>query len=311
MPTSADDEHDFQYPLVHNGMDYLLDAVHLLREHPDERALKYAVLHLQAAVEVLLKVPLVQEDWRLVIALPKDCEEERYRRGDFTSVSVWKAIPLLNTHLGIRLPDSAKASLDRLADHRNKLQHFGMTGSSTAIESRAAEVLDFLLDFVHEHVRPRLAAADAAHVEEQMRTARAVLSNVLELFYSRTVRLAPILDAVADRVTDCPDCGQWAMEIKGTGAVKCHFCPQDWDPEAAASAYATTLIPQGGDPFDPDFDPGGDQFEGSTTVALPCPACSKNALVCGTWVGGGYKKPEKAIDLCFNCGISEGPTPGN
>jgi hypothetical protein len=44
------------FPPIQNGFDYLMSTVEHLRERPTARDLKYAVLHLQAAVEVLLKV---------------------------------------------------------------------------------------------------------------------------------------------------------------------------------------------------------------------------------------------------------------
>ncbi len=81
--------------------------------------------------------------------------------------------------------------------------------------------------------------------------------------------------------------------------MKCHFCPQGWEPEAAASANATATVP-----------PGGDPFEHSTKAARTCPSCFKKALVHGTWVGG-FKEPGKAISLCFKCGIPKAATPGD
>jgi hypothetical protein len=45
---------------VDNGLDYLESVIEHLRGEPDQRNLKYAVLHLQAAVEVLLKIRLMR-----------------------------------------------------------------------------------------------------------------------------------------------------------------------------------------------------------------------------------------------------------
>lgn len=60
---------DMDFTPVRNGMDFLLSAFdHLSQRNgePGARDLKYAVLHLQAAVEVLLKARIIREHWSLV-----------------------------------------------------------------------------------------------------------------------------------------------------------------------------------------------------------------------------------------------------
>ena len=69
-----------EFPPVRNGLDYLESAIKHLRGHPSARDLKYAVLHLQAAVEVLLKVRLIREHWALVFRYP-----DKASRGAFSS----------------------------------------------------------------------------------------------------------------------------------------------------------------------------------------------------------------------------------
>jgi hypothetical protein len=58
------------FPPLLNGLDYLKSVIEHLRDKPDQRNLKYAVLHLQAAVEVLLKARLIREHWSLVFEKP-------------------------------------------------------------------------------------------------------------------------------------------------------------------------------------------------------------------------------------------------
>lgn len=56
-----------EFPPLRNGVDYLQDAVRRLGATPSPTDLKYAVLHLHAGVEVLLKYRLICEDWRLIL----------------------------------------------------------------------------------------------------------------------------------------------------------------------------------------------------------------------------------------------------
>ena len=59
-------------PPVQNGLDYLKSAVEHLRGDPGPRELKYAVLHLQAAAEVLLKVQLIRVQLRLLVVFRRE-----------------------------------------------------------------------------------------------------------------------------------------------------------------------------------------------------------------------------------------------
>jgi hypothetical protein len=59
---------EIKFPPVENGLDYLKSAAEHLRDEPTARDLKYAVLHLHSAVEVLLKVRLMREHWSLIFS---------------------------------------------------------------------------------------------------------------------------------------------------------------------------------------------------------------------------------------------------
>lgn len=72
---------EMRYPPIRNGMDYLRSLVrHLDREEPGPQDLKYAVLHLQAATEVLLKALLVSLDWTQVFSKPDEADQLAYQQ---------------------------------------------------------------------------------------------------------------------------------------------------------------------------------------------------------------------------------------
>ncbi|MCE3034379.1 hypothetical protein [Streptomyces sp. CMSTAAHL-2] len=68
------EEQQIHFPPVENGMDYLISVLEHLDGEPSPRSLKYAVLHLQAATEVLLKARLIAFDWRLAFQKPEESE---------------------------------------------------------------------------------------------------------------------------------------------------------------------------------------------------------------------------------------------
>jgi len=121
-----------------NGLDYLQSVIEHLRDDPDERDLKYAVLHLQAAVEVLLKVRLVREHWSLIFEKPSAATSAALVGGDFKSITLEDTLTRLTNIAGVEVPKLAQQQFQRLANKRNKLQHFGLSEQATDRESRRA-----------------------------------------------------------------------------------------------------------------------------------------------------------------------------
>ncbi|XXZ47501.1 hypothetical protein AAGT00_00695 (plasmid) [Streptomyces cavourensis] len=130
-------------------VDHLTEA-----DPPTPRALKYAVLHLQAAAEVLLKARLQRAHWSLVFADPGTATRKNYESGKFTSCTTEAAIDRLRNIAGVEIDIKSAAALKKLAETRNSLQHYGLTWPARAVEARAAEVLDFLMTFVHSELTP-------------------------------------------------------------------------------------------------------------------------------------------------------------
>ncbi|MFF2226878.1 hypothetical protein ACFVV7_26590 [Streptomyces globisporus] len=288
---------DMNYPPIRNGMDYLLSVVdHLDREEePGERDLKYAVLHLQAATEVLLKALLVSLDWTQVFSKPEEADQSAYQRGDFNSCKIDDAIKRLRQR-GVEISPEEKGNITNLAQQRNRLQHFGLTAAAPAIESRAAQVLAFLIAFVDDHLRPGVQGADQQHLDREMLRVREALPRIRS--YSATVmkRIAPVLAGREWHTLRCPDCGKWALLAEG-GETRCLFCEPDWYVEVFPLVYAVGVL--GHSQRDYRKTPGG--------PAEQCPECDTYALIDEAYVAA---RPEEAVQYCFGCSsIFEGLEP--
>ena len=61
-----------EYTLLENGLDFISSALKHLKNQPTKRELKYAVLHLSAGIELILKERLKREHWSLVFDKPAD-----------------------------------------------------------------------------------------------------------------------------------------------------------------------------------------------------------------------------------------------
>jgi hypothetical protein len=71
--------------LIGNGLDFFSEGIQLLDQN-DPRKLKYAILHVASAAELVLKARLAQEHWTLIFRNPSKATVEEFERRKFTSV---------------------------------------------------------------------------------------------------------------------------------------------------------------------------------------------------------------------------------
>jgi hypothetical protein len=110
-----------EYPPLVNGLDYLESVVEHLQGEPTSRNLKYAILHLVAGIEVVLKARLSLEHWSLVFEHPGSATTEAWRAGEFKSCSILQAHDRLVEIVGIDVPGSARHTIRALQEKRNRL----------------------------------------------------------------------------------------------------------------------------------------------------------------------------------------------
>jgi DNA-directed RNA polymerase subunit RPC12/RpoP len=279
---------DVSYPLITNGLDYLLDVVDRLAtdpgEVPDARALKYAVLHLQAAAEVLLKARLQREHWTLVFKNPAAATHKDFKSVTFDSCTTGEAFDRLNRIVGLDLPKKAGDALTKLARDRNALQHYGLTTPAGAVEARAVEVLNFLLPFISDHLLPGFDAKQRSEAALPLAMVRSRLRHIEAYLTKRMNELRTELKDVQDRTVTCPDCEHRALVLGGK-LSSCRFCLNLWDPEEAAADYAWQM--HGMDPLLPGY---GDE-------AAVCPECESHAVVAAVTAAA----PDRPSILCFAC----------
>lgn len=293
---------------VRNGMDYLSSAVlHLsgsvsvlydafgLTPKPattaaklfasdrpvSDRDLKYAVLHLQAATEVLLKARLVREHWSLVFKDPGNATRTAFEQGKFDSCSMNATLDRLVSIAGVPITAKQREAIKDLAETRNALTHYGHTANAYAVEARAARVLGFLLDFVPLHLHPVLSS-EAQFVEETMEDVRQKLRDIEALVKNRMQELKGPLNELGDRTVICPECRQWALVVGDGDPVTCRFCLVALDLNDAVILYWMDVL-----------------NEDESLAPVDCPTCDTEKAI--TWVSTASNKTEE-VALCFQCG---------
>lgn len=105
--------------LISNGLDFLNKA----REELQAGQAKFSVVSFWAAVEILMKVPLVNEHWTLACS-GKKMERRKYLAGDFQSVTYDEACARLGDVLEKPLNKKTVALFNKVKNHRNRVVHF-------------------------------------------------------------------------------------------------------------------------------------------------------------------------------------------
>ncbi|MER7683750.1 hypothetical protein [Streptomyces sp. NPDC097610] len=265
-------------------MDYLVSAIKHLTEGaapPDARDLKYSVLHLQAATEVLLKARLVREHWSLVFKDPGRATLAKFKSGKFESCTLTSTIERLENVAQVPIMDADRKAIEKLSETRNALTHYGHTAPAYAVEASAARVLSFLLDFIHEHLQPSLSK-EAADVAQTMSALRQKLRGIEALVNNRMQDLGPDLAAFTSRTVECPACFQWTL-VTGELPLRCRFCLATWDDPGTAAAEYGWMI----------------RGEGDFLGLKGCPVCSSHFTV---GLANRVTDKETDVALCFECG---------
>ncbi|MFD7573400.1 serine/arginine repetitive matrix protein 1 [Streptomyces sp. NPDC059810] len=252
--------------------------------------MKYAVLHLQAAVEVLFKARLLAEHWTLVFTHPVEATRKALDEATLSSVSPDKAITRLRNIVGVQISTKEEQALRKLTETRNKLQHFGVTDNARAVEARAGEVLDFLIRFIDAELQPYLEPEDREATKVVLKALRKGLGNINAYVEKRMNRIAGELrEEGVERVTiECLACEQVTLVVgeappmrpaDGGTFATCRFCASFFE---LNDLPITWLLHRG---------QNGDSYK------LTCPWCHEGKLGNDVRV---RSEPEP-VYFCFAC----------
>jgi|GEM_PF-3112687 len=277
---------------LENGLDYLVSAANLLAGQANARDLKYAILHLAAGIEVLLKARLQREHWTLILANVDSATPAKYESGEFQSISSETALRRLRDIAGIQIGDADFARVRAILEKRNRLQHHGLIDSTEAVSSVAAQALDFLLTFVDRDLVHGATAESWQVMNASLDEVRAKLSNIKAFVRVRLDSISEHLD-VASVLLQCPACRQDAFALGEE--PYCLFCLRRGDPEEVAEAYVEAILDQS-------------HYlavkEGGEWPVYECPECLHDALV-----RGAISRRKTALSAssaaqwaCFSCG---------
>ncbi|WLQ63373.1 hypothetical protein [Streptomyces glycanivorans] len=300
---------DAHFPPVANGLDYLVSVVELLQREEgaaSARDLKYAVLHLAAGAEVLLKSRLHMEHWSLVFTDPGAATCTALEDGSLSSCTPEQTRKRLKNIVGITFASHEEQALKDLASSRNALQHWGLIGDqarAAVVASTTATVLNFLVSFVDNHLLPELKEPERSAAELEMEHVRDGLHYIEEYVRERMKDLAPRLGPVRPMTVQCPLCGQWALVVPGfkdgpdtdriddTYNVECLFCSASFNAVEAAHEYNAAILGCYSE---------AEEYDGPEGI-YTCPLCPHGLLIRGVSTAADRERP---VDFCFACATS-------
>src|SRR5690606_2370472 len=109
--------------LTRNAFDFLERGISEFDQTP-----KYSVIHFCAAVEMLLKARLMKEHWSLIVSRPDQANLAKFMDGDFISATLAETRERLRDVAREDIGNDAYNSFRALAQHRNKMVHFFLSG---------------------------------------------------------------------------------------------------------------------------------------------------------------------------------------
>lgn len=235
------DPHPVEFRPLENAADFLLSAADHLVGQPDARDLKYATLNVVAAVEIMLKERLAREHYSLVFArlgsTKGRSEAQQWEEGDFVSVSAVEALRRLRDVCSIEVVDEIPG-FERLRELRNQFTHHGVRVAPQLIQTNAAQVLNFALSFIHQHLRQDDESLPEA-VTDTLEAIRPRLAEIRGLVGKRWLSIQPAVDAEPFAI-ECPDCGEEALVP--SEATRCLFCLAEYAAEDGASHWIDRVL---------------------------------------------------------------------
>ncbi len=272
--------------LLENGLDFIRSGLRCLQvDAPGKHDLKYAVLHVCAGIELVVKERLRREHWSLVFDRVENANEKSYQTGDFSSVSFNDCLQRIIGICGVKISDRQRQRLGSFRSKRNRLEHFGILDSAEAIVAATAEALNFLLEFIHAELNPEELGGEEVALLDEIRE----MLGGFKAFVTERWKTARGHSKYSEgAAVTCVRCVQEAAIIDD--GINCLFCGYRGEPEQAAEEYVGDVL-------------GLSRYttvkDGGVWPIVKCPSCDRLTLV--DRGGSGSQHPQKQF-ICFGCG---------
>lgn len=278
---------DIKFDLLENAFDFILSALDHIAKPKTKSDLKYAILHLCAGQELVLKERLRREHWSLLFEDVNKANIRDFESGNFTSMSFKTCIERLKGICKISFLGKDERYLFNLRERRNRLEHFGIVDSAEALTGSAAYVLSVLLGFISNELSPNDFSDTEAHLLKKIRSKLGDFQRFVE---KQLRQIEPDLKRAQKEsyVVPCPAC--YANTLALGDRPSCLFCGYSTEPEVAADEWIETIL---GKSYQSVLKDGEDY------PLYTCPECERETFVDVAPSGSQFEHDQC---ICFACG---------
>lgn len=230
---------DIKYDMLENGLDFVTSGITHIIDNKSTNAIKYAIIHLSAGVELILKDRLRKEHWSLIFDNVNAAKLELLTSGDFKSVDFESILSRLQNICGVEIHKKHIAALRQLRKERNKIEHFEVSVNAPALKSKSSRVLSILLSYINAEID---ATKESETVREYITELRTMSVKFKEYVKLRNAQINKVVEEANkhSEVETCPTCRQAALILDN--GIECAFCGYSDNPQAVAELYAENIV---------------------------------------------------------------------
>lgn len=280
---------EIKFELLENGLDFIKSAIEYILENPTKTDIKYALLHIFAGVELILKYRLSKEHWTLLFQTIDKAKIKKLNSGDFISVNYDTCISRLKDICSIYFIEKDLNELRILKEKRNKMEHYALIDSIEAIKSSFYKVLNFILNFFRDHIEEESLNENEKVILDKIRN---YFKNLEDFISHRLSEISGNINLLSQEftLTVCPKCFQNALILNDN--KKCLFCNYTNDEETLSSEFIENILL---------VNEYRTIKHGGEFPLYHCLECGKKSFVNAT----SEDKINKWI--CFSCGLESEP----
>jgi hypothetical protein len=247
-----------KFDLLENGLDFVNEGLQVINATSNNKRLKYSIIHLCSGIELIFKEILIKKDWKLIFSEPTDAKEELLQTGNFDSVTFNQAINRLENKCKVPISQDDKKILLELRKKRNRIEHFKIDETVSAIKSTCSDVLNFLIPFIDQNID----IDKVSHISKKYIDNLPIeLSKFNAYVTKRNQRIKLLSEQKLKKgftAIKCPRCFQKELFIDEH--LKCLFCNFTSSPESLVMEYNKA-------------------FDANNTISKNCEACNSPTII--------------------------------
>jgi hypothetical protein len=257
-----------EFDLLENGLDFIDNSLESILTTQEPKKLKYAVLHISAGIELILKEILRQEHWSLLFENINSADYSHLKSGDFLSVSFASILKRLEGIVDVNITENQKKHFNSLRTKRNKIEHFAFKESSNALKSTISKALTNILDIINENIDAKNISGDAQILYKSIRKESVKFIEFVDLVRAKLRDTLIQLNTRKVKIIDCPECLQDLFPLDGN--YTCLFCGYTDSPERIAELYADNIL---------NYSSYYAYTYGEDCPIKSCPSCQSETLI--------------------------------